>query len=112
MARRVGVEREDMGSIPGPNNFLYFNSSLQIRCIILSNAHHVPSTSNNGIHHQSNPTPHLPETMVHHQEGAPLDQALTGLTNSFGLSIFSNTPPLFIQQTGPNLLSFIFLFIY
>ena len=51
MVKRVSGEYKDLGSIPGPNNFLYFIFLQQIQCIVILNAHHTPPSSGHWIQH-------------------------------------------------------------
>ena len=42
----IGNMHKDLGSIPGPDNFLYFLFLPQIQCKSLSHAYHAPSIIN------------------------------------------------------------------
>ena len=105
----IGNMHKDLGSIPDPNNFLYFLFLPQIQCKSLSHAYHAPSIINQWMQQSARCTRsslkdyHAPQVNLHIRSNKVKRAWVIWAQN------FSNIPPTLLL--GPSL-TFFYLFLF
>ena len=105
MAKRVGGEYEDLGSIPGPNIFFILISLCRSCASLIQTltiSRHRPTNASQPLQIQRLQQWRI---MVYSKVSTTWDQTLTGLAGFMGLDNFTIHP---LQQTGPLYLFFCF----